>query len=90
MTDNAIRRFGHLEPTAREYCRLRGYDPDELVSHGPAEFSDSEPGFYTAEIRHTPRWLFIARGIAASQERVETDQIINTVLRSHPPEPVSE
>ena len=88
MSDHpdAIRRFSHYEAAARQYCEMQGLDPDERLDHGSSEFSDRGAGFYNDMIYYTARWLFIARHLANFEKKQADEQIMESILKLHPPE----
>ena len=52
-----------VEQVAREYCRLRGDDPDALVPHG-ADVSFG--GMVPAVLYHSPLWTRVAIEVRAA------------------------
>lgn len=46
-----------LEMAAREYCRIKGVDPDEMIKHGP----DPIGSVVHSILLESPRWERVAR-----------------------------
>lgn len=49
-----------LELAAREYCRLKGLNPDSQVRH---DADPDENGCVVAVLLSSPRWMRVARAI---------------------------
>ncbi len=54
-----------MERAARKVCEMRGFNPDELVSHGPPP----DPlGMMALVLLRSPRWRLVANEVRAHHQ----------------------
>lgn len=78
MPDHKTITDEEVEQVAREYCRLRGDDPDALVPHG-ADVSFG--GMVPAVLYHSPLWTRVAIEVRAAARMRQSFAVLD------PPKP---
>jgi hypothetical protein len=74
MTDDEVERV------AREYCRIRGVDPDRMVPTGGKP--NPLTGLMTLELRHIPAWQAASEFVRQRSAMDDAFLVLNERMRT--------